>query len=54
VETGENAAAHALGTDVWEYRRLHPEHGEVFDATMRTLSAGTPVCSPHTTSGGIG
>jgi SAM-dependent methyltransferase len=40
VETGENAAAHALGTDVWEYRRLHPEHGEVFDATMRTLSVG--------------
>ena len=40
VETGENAAAHALGTDVWEYRRLHSEHGEIFDATMRTLSAG--------------
>jgi O-methyltransferase domain/Dimerisation domain len=40
VETGENAAVHALGTDVWEYRRLHPEQGEVFDATMRTLSAG--------------
>jgi O-methyltransferase domain/Dimerisation domain len=40
VETGENAAIHALGTDVWEYRRRHPEQGEVFDATMRTLSAG--------------
>ena len=40
VETGGNAAVHALGTDVWEYRRRHPEHGEVFDATMRTLSAG--------------
>jgi O-methyltransferase domain len=40
VDTGENAAVHALGTDVWEYRRRHPEHGEVFDATMRTLSAG--------------
>jgi hypothetical protein len=40
VETGENAAVHALGTDVWDYRRLHPEHGEIFDATMRTLSAG--------------
>jgi SAM-dependent methyltransferase len=40
VESGENAAAHALGTDVWEYRRSHPEQGELFDATMRTLSAG--------------
>src|SRR6187402_353634 len=26
VETGGNAAVHALGMDVWEYRRLHPEH----------------------------
>ena len=40
VETGGNAAVHALGMDVWEYRRLHPEHGEVFDETMRALSAG--------------
>ncbi len=40
VQTGGNAAAHALGTDVWEYRRHHPEHGELFDATMRTLSRG--------------
>ena len=40
VQTGENAAVHALGTDVWEYRRRHPGHGEVFDATMRTLSRG--------------
>ena len=39
VETGENAAVHVLGTDVWEYRRQHPEHSEVFDAAMRTLSA---------------
>jgi hypothetical protein len=39
VRTGENAAAHVLGSDVWEYRRRHPEHGEIFDATMRTLSA---------------
>jgi O-methyltransferase domain len=38
VRTGENAAVHALGCDVWEHRRRHPEHGEVFDATMRTLS----------------
>lgn len=40
VETGENAAVHALGVDVWEYRRRHPEHSELFDATMRTMSAG--------------
>ena len=43
VRTGENAATHALGTDVWEYRRRHPEEQEVFDAAMRTLSrAATP------------
>lgn len=43
VRTGENAAVHALGTDVWEHRRRHPEHGELFDAAMRTLSrAQTP------------
>jgi hypothetical protein len=41
VRTGENAAVHALGTDVWEYRRAHPEHGKVFDAAMRTLSRAT-------------
>lgn len=38
VKTGENAAVHALGMDVWEHRRRHPEHGEIFDATMRTFS----------------
>lgn len=38
VRTGENAAVHALGSDVWEYRRGHPEHGEIFDAAMRTFS----------------
>lgn len=49
VETGETAAVHALGADVWEYRRLHPEHGEIFDATMRTMSAGdnTGVLAAH-------
>ena len=40
VQTGENAAVHALGTDVWEYRRQHPADGEVFDAAMRTFSRG--------------
>jgi O-methyltransferase domain len=38
VRTGKNAAVHALGHDTWEHRRRHPEHGEVFDAAMRTLS----------------
>jgi hypothetical protein len=38
VQTGENAALHAIGTDVWEHRRRHPDHGEVFDATMRIFS----------------
>jgi hypothetical protein len=38
VRTGGNAAVQALGCDVWEYRRRHPEHGEVFDAAMRTFS----------------
>lgn len=40
VATGETAAVHALGMDVWEHRRLHPEQGEVFDAAMRTFSRG--------------
>lgn len=39
VRTGETAAVHALGVDVWEHRRRHPAHGEVFDAAMRTLSS---------------
>jgi hypothetical protein len=38
VRTGANAAVHALGIDAWEYRRLHPEDNEVFDAAMRTLT----------------
>ena len=38
VRTGGNAARHALGVDVWEHRRRHPEDQEVFDAAMRTLS----------------
>lgn len=38
VRTGDNAAVHALGMDVWEHRRLHPEDNEVFDAAMRTLT----------------
>lgn len=41
VVTGENAAVHALGVDVWEHRRRHPLDGELFDATMRTLSRGS-------------
>ena len=39
VRTGGNAAVHALGTDVWEYRRRHPAESVVFDAAMRTMAA---------------
>lgn len=38
VRTGENAAVRALGEDVWEYRRRHPDDGAVFDATMAVFS----------------
>ena len=38
VRTGENAATHALGMDVWEHRRLDPDAGRTFDAAMRTLT----------------
>ena len=38
VRTGENAAVHALGVDVWEHRRRDAAAGEIFDAAMRTLS----------------
>ena len=52
VATGENAAVYALGTDVWEYRRLHPRAGRGLrreDADV--LPRGTtPVCSLPTTS----
>ncbi len=41
VRTGENAARHALGMDVWTHRQQHPEDGEIFDAAMRTLSRST-------------
>jgi len=39
VRTGGNAAVHALGMDVWEYRRRNPGDGAVFDAAMRTMAA---------------
>ena len=39
VRTGENAAVRALGMDVWEWRRRHPDDSEVFDAAMRTFSS---------------
>lgn len=38
IGTGETAAGHALGVDVWEHRRRHPQDSAVFDAAMRTLS----------------
>jgi SAM-dependent methyltransferase len=39
VRTGDTAAGHALGMDVWEHRRRNPQDGVVFDAAMRTMSA---------------
>jgi O-methyltransferase domain/Dimerisation domain len=49
VRTGENAAVHALGVDVWEHRRRHPEDGAAFDAAMRTLSRAQlgPLLAAH-------
>src|SRR5882757_956536 len=41
VQTGENAAVHVLGMDIWEYRHEHPGHGRICDAAMRTLSGIT-------------
>ncbi|MGH9272574.1 MAG: methyltransferase [Ilumatobacteraceae bacterium] len=38
VRTGENAAVHALGVDVWEHRRQHADASDVFDAAMRTFT----------------
>jgi len=38
VRTGDTAAPHVLGTDVWEHLRRHPDQGEIFDAAMRTSS----------------
>jgi hypothetical protein len=43
VRTGGNAAVHALGMDVWEYRRRNPRDGVVFDAAMRTMAASFAV-----------
>ncbi len=40
VRSGENAAVHALGVDVWEYLRQHPADNDEFDAAMRTFSSG--------------
>lgn len=39
VRTGRTAAVIALGTDVWEHRRRHPDDGATFDATMRTFAS---------------
>jgi hypothetical protein len=38
VQTGENAAQHVLGMNIWEYRAQHPEEEAVFDATMSAFS----------------
>jgi hypothetical protein len=49
VRTGQNAAVRALGVDVWEHRRRHPEDSAAFDASMRTLSRAQigPLLAAH-------
>jgi hypothetical protein len=49
VRTGGNAAAHAMGMDVWEHRRQHPADNATFDAAMQTLSRAQlgPLLSAH-------
>jgi O-methyltransferase domain/Dimerisation domain len=49
VRTGETAAVHALGVDVWEHRQRHPDDRATFDAAMRTLSRAQigPLLSAH-------
>jgi hypothetical protein len=38
VRTGETAAGHVLGTDVWTYRQQHPKLGVAFDLAMESNS----------------
>ena len=38
VRSGEGAARHTFGTDIWTYRARHPEEGAAFDAAMTALS----------------
>jgi O-methyltransferase domain/Dimerisation domain len=38
VRTGENAFRAVHGTDVWSYRRAHPEEAEIFDGAMTSLT----------------
>lgn len=40
MRTGENAFAHAHGTDVWHYRAAHLEESAVFDRAMSGISRG--------------
>jgi len=49
VRTGETAAVHALGVDVWEHRQRHPDDRATFDAAMRTLSRAQigPLLAAH-------
>lgn len=41
VRTGENAARHTLGMDVWAFREQHPEENEIFNAAMLSASSST-------------
>jgi hypothetical protein len=38
VRTGENAFRSLHGTDVWAYRREHPEEAQIFDHAMTSLT----------------
>jgi hypothetical protein len=38
VRTGENAAKHVLGVDVWEYRKQHPQENAIFNDAMLAVS----------------
>ena len=41
VRTGENAAKHVLGMDVWAYREAHPDANAIFNRAMESASAST-------------
>lgn len=38
VQTGDNAATHVLGKDVWAYREEHPEENAIFNDAMLTAT----------------
>lgn len=40
VRHGDVAFDHLFGTDVWDYRRRHPQRGELFNQAMAALTHG--------------